>query len=202
MNKSNNNEEIEPVGILRSRDLEARGLSRTQIRQLAEQGDLAQYGRGLYAHPDAPLSEHHTLAEVALRVPRAIICLTSALRFHDLTTQDPWQVYILLPVGAWTPKLDTIDLAVFRTSSRESNTLFSEGVETHEIEGVPVHVTSVARTVADCFKWRRRVGLDVALEALKESIREKRTTIEEITRFARKNRVENVMRPYLEAIVA
>jgi predicted transcriptional regulator of viral defense system len=187
------------VGILRTRDFERQGHSRDQVRRLAERGELVEYGRGLYAYPDTPVSAHHTLAEVSLRVPRAIICLASALQFHNLTTQAPWEVSILLPVGAWTPKLDTVELAVFRTGDA---TALTDGVEVYEIEGVPVRVTGIARTVADCFKWRRRVGLDVALEALKEALREKRTTIEEITRFARANRVEKVMRPYLEAILA
>jgi predicted transcriptional regulator of viral defense system len=186
-------------GILRTRDFERQGRSRDQVRRLAKRGELIAYGRGLYAYPNSPVSAHHTLAEVALRVPRALICLTSALRFHELTTQDPWQVHILLPLGSWTPKLDTVELAVYRTGDA---TALTEGVDTYEIEGVPVRVTSVARTVADCFKWRRRVGLDVALEALKDAVRDKRATIEEITRFAQRNRVEKVIRPYLEALLA
>jgi predicted transcriptional regulator of viral defense system len=185
--------------IQRTRDLEEQGLSRNQVRLLAGRGELVEYGRGLYAPSHVPISAQHTLVEVALRVPRAIICLTSALRFHELTTQDPWQIHILLPIGAWTPKLEAIELAVFRTGEPTS---WTEGIEVHEIEGVSVSITTIARTVADCFKWRRRVGLDIALEALKESVIGKRTTIAEINYFARQNRVEKVMRPYIEAIVA
>jgi len=191
---------VSAAGVLRARDLERQhGLSRTQIRRLSARGELVQHARGIYAAPDAPVTEHHTLVEVALRVPRAVICLTSALRFHDLTTQSPWRVHILLPVGAWTPRLDMVELVVFRTGQPEA---LVDGVETHLLEGVPVRVTSVARTVADCFKWRGRLGLDIALEALKECLREKRATPEEIRRFAAMNRVEKVMRPYMEAVLA
>jgi len=153
-------------------------------------------GRGLYALPDRSVSEHNTLAEVARKHPHAIVCLLSALRFHDLTTQSPFEVWLAIPNKARAPKMDYPPLRIVRFSGEALNV----GVEDHVIDGVPVRVTSVARTVADCFKFRNKIGLDVALEALQEAWRAKRVSMNELWRYATLCRVTNVMRPYMESL--
>jgi len=190
-------------GLVRPLDLDARGLPRVSLTRLVRQGRLARVGRGLYALPDRPVSEHSALAEVARRHPRAVVCLLSALRFHELTTQSPFEVWLAIPTKARAPRLDYPPLRIVRFSEAG----LVEGVEEHEIDGVPVRVTGVARTVADCFKYRNKIGLDVALEALKEALKEqgqggrgRRVSIDELWRYARLDRVANVMRPYLEAL--
>lgn len=183
------------LGVLRSRDLHRHGIARAYLRPLVENGVLVQAGRGLYALADTPVSEHQTLLEAAVRVPHGVVCLASALRFHDLTTQNPWKVWMLIETGRRVPRIDAPALLVFQASGAS----FGEGVEEHVIDGVPVRVTSVAKTVADCFKYRHRIGLDVALEALRECLRERRATREDLHRFARICRVDRVMTPYMEA---
>lgn len=180
---------------LRSRDLDRHGIARSYLRQLVEEGVLVQTGRGLYSLAEMPVSEYQTLIEASLRVPHGVICLASALRFHNLTTQNPWKVWMLIETGKRVPKLDYPPVVIFQASGAS----FSEGIEHHVLEGVSVPVTSVAKTVADCFKYRHKIGLDVALEALRECLRERRATREELHHFARICRVERVMQPYLEA---
>ena len=153
-------------------------------------------GRGLYAIPDRPVSEHGSLAEVARKHPQAIVCLLSALRFHDLTTQSPFEVWLAIPNKARAPKMDYPRLRIVRFS----DPLLLKGVDEHLIDGVPVRITGVARTVADCFKYRNKIGPDVALEALREAWSERRTGMEDLWRFAKLCRVANVMRPYLESL--
>jgi predicted transcriptional regulator of viral defense system len=160
------------------------------------QGRLQRVGRGLYALPDRPVSEHNALAEVARKHPQAIVCLLSALRFHDLTTQSPFEVWLAIPNKARAPKMDYPPLRIVRFSGAA----LTRGVEDHVIDGVPVRVTSVARTVADCFKFRNKIGLDVALEALQEAWRAKRASMDELWRYATLCRVANVMRPYMESL--
>jgi predicted transcriptional regulator of viral defense system len=190
-------------GLVRPLDLDARGLPRVSLTRLVRQGRLARVGRGLYALPDRPVSEHSALAEVARRHPRAFVCLLSALRFHELTTQSPFEVWLAIPTKARAPRLDYPPLRIVRFSEAG----LVEGVEEHEIDGVPVRITGVARTVADCFKYRNKIGLDVALEALKDALKERgqggrgrRVSIDELWRYAQLDRVANVMRPYLEAL--
>jgi len=186
------------AGVLRPRDLKASGIARTYLRQLCDQGLLVRAGRGLYFPADAEVTEHHTLAEACKRVPRGVVCLASALRFHNLTTQNPWDVWLMIESGSRVPQVDYPPLRVFRASGEA----FQAGVEEHTLEGVPVRVYSLPKTVADCFRYRNKIGLDVALEALRECLRSERFrhTRDEIHHYARINRVENVMRPYLEAL--
>jgi predicted transcriptional regulator of viral defense system len=191
-------------GLLRPLDLDAQGLPRVSLTRLVRQGRLARVGRGLYALPDRPVSEHSALAEVARKHPRAVVCLLSALRFHELTTQAPFEVWLAIPNKARPPRLDYPRLRVVRFSEPA----LTEGVEVHAVDGVPVRVTNLARTVADCFKYRNKIGLDVALKALKEALKEgggpggrgRRVSIDELWRYAQLDRVANVMRPYLEAL--
>ena len=182
--------------LIRPRDLTERGIPTVALTRLVRQGRLQRVGRGLYALPDRPVSEHNTLAEVARRHPQAIVCLLSALRFHDLTTQSPFEVWLAIPNKARAPKMDYPPLRIVRFSGEALNV----GVEDHVIDGGPVRVTNAARTVADCFKFRNKIGLDVALEALKEAWRAKRVSMDELWHYATLCRVTNVMRPYMESL--
>lgn len=185
-------------GILRSRDLRLHGIARENLRRLVEHGLLVQSGRGLYLPADAPLTEHHSLAEVARRVPQGVVCLLSALRFHNLTAQEPHEVWLALPLRSHQPAPGYPPLHTVRMNEMTHRT----GIETHLVENVPVRIFGVAKTVADCFKYRSAVGLDVALEALREGWRERRFTMDELWSYAHLCRVANVMRPYIEATVA
>jgi predicted transcriptional regulator of viral defense system len=184
------------VGLLRPRDLQAKGLSRGYLHRLAERGQLVHAERGLYHLPDAPLTEYHSLAEVAKRLPQGVICLLSALEFHGLTTQAPYKVWLAIAPKAYPPRFTSPPLQLVRFSGAA----LTFGVETQVIEGVPVRITTPAKTVADCFKFRRKVGLDVALEALHQTWRERRATMEELRQAAEVCRVFTTMRPYLEEL--
>ncbi|MGO9862188.1 MAG: type IV toxin-antitoxin system AbiEi family antitoxin domain-containing protein [Terriglobales bacterium] len=183
-------------GIVRPRDIEAIGLPREYLVRLHRQGKLNRPGRGIYTLPDADVTEHHSFAEVTKRVPEATVCLLSALAFHEITTQSPASVWIALPKGARKPALDSPSLRIVRLSGRSLTT----GIENHQIDGVPVRVYSAAKTVADCFKFRNKIGLDIAIEGLKDCLRQKRASINEIYRYAQVCRVSNVIRPYMEAL--
>ena len=184
-------------GPLRPRDLIARGIPHTYLARLHERGQLERVGRGLYQLPDALLSEHHTLAQVGKRMPEGVVCLLSALRFHQLTTQSPSKVWVAIDYKARLPAARDLPVRIVRFSGLA----LRKGVETHVLEGVSVRVTTPAKTVADCFKYRNKIGLDVALEALREGWRERRFTMDTLTEAARVDRVANVMRPYLAATV-
>jgi predicted transcriptional regulator of viral defense system len=157
---------------------------------------MVRIGRGLYALPKRPVSAHGTLAEVARRVPKGVVCLLSALRFHGLTTQAPFEVWLAIENKAIAPKLEYPPLRIVRFSGPA----LTEGVEEHFVDGVAVRITSIAKTVADCFKYRNKIGLDVALEALHEAWRGKRMTSEDLWHYAKVCRVDNVMRPYLDSL--
>jgi predicted transcriptional regulator of viral defense system len=185
-------------GIVRSRDIDAIGLPRQYLLRLHRQGKLNRPARGIYtlADADVTVTEHHSYAEVAKRVPKAAICLLSALAFHEITTQSPASVWIALPKGARTPALASPSLRIVRLSGP----WLTKGIETHHIDGVPVRVYSPAKTVADCFKFRNKIGHDVAIEALKDCLRQRKASVNEIYRHAKVCRVSNVIRPYLEAL--
>jgi predicted transcriptional regulator of viral defense system len=181
-------------GALRSRDFEALGINREALSRLVEQRVLHRVGRGLYALPDAKVTEHHTLVEAALRVPAGVICLLSALEFHKLSTQSPHEVWLGLGRKARKPAVDWPPLRIVRFSG----TALTHGVERHTLEGVEVRITSPAKTVADAFKYRNKIGLDVAIEALAE-YRRKRGSVDALMKAAATDRVAVVLRPYLEA---
>ena len=183
-------------GIVRPRDIEAIGLPREYLVRLHRQGKLNRPGRGIYTLPNANVTERHSYAELAKRVPEAVICLLSALTFHEITTQSPASLWVALRKGARTPAVASPSLRIVRLSGPS----LTEGIENHQVEGVPVRVYSAAKTVADCFKFRNKIGLDVSIEALKDSLRQKKTTINEIYRYAKICRVSNVIRPYMEAL--
>lgn len=183
-------------GLIRPRDLAPLGIPRVALTRAVRRGQLERIGRGLYGLPGRPVSAHGALAEVARRVPKGIVCLLSALRFHGLTTQAPFEVWLAIDNKAIAPKLDYPPLRIVRFSGAA----LTAGVEEHVVDGVAVRVTGVAKTVADCFKYRNKIGLDVALEALREAWREKRMTSDDLWRYAKVCRVANVMRPYMESL--
>jgi predicted transcriptional regulator of viral defense system len=188
---------VRRAGMLRPRDLDRYGIARTYLQRLEQRGLLERAGRGLYRLPSAEVTEHHGLATACKLVPRGVICLLSALQFHDLTTQAPFEVWMAIDVRARRPRGTTPPLRIVRFSGRA----LTEGVEVHEIEGVRVRVYGPAKTVADCFKYRNKIGLDVALEALRDYRRQHPAGMDELWHFAHICRVSNVMRPYLEAQV-
>jgi predicted transcriptional regulator of viral defense system len=183
-------------GIVRPRDIEAIGVPREYLLRLYRQGKLSRTGRGIYSLPDADVTERHSYAEVAKRVPEAVLCLLSALAFHEITTQSPASVWIALGKGARKPAIVSPSLRVIRLTEPS----LSEGIEKQSVEGVTVQVYSAAKTVADCFKFRNKIGLDIAIEALKDCLRQKKATVNEIYRYAKICRVSNVIRPYMEAL--
>lgn len=183
-------------GMVRPRDIEAIGFPREYLLRLHRQGKLNRSGRGIYTVPDANVTERHSYAEVAKRVPEAVVCLLSALAFHEITTQSPPSVWIALRKGARKPVLPSPSLRIVRLSGLS----LTEGIDNHQVEGVPVRVYSAAKTVADCFKFRNKIGLDVAIEALKDCLRQKKASINEVYRYAKICRVSNVIRPYMEAL--
>jgi predicted transcriptional regulator of viral defense system len=188
---------VRKIGILRPRDLDTHGIPREYLIRLSRQGRLEKLGRGLYQMPQADITENHSLAEACKKVPNGIICLLSALRFHGLTTQLPFEVWLAIDRKARIPKMEGLKLRVSRFSKEARGV----GVEDHVIEGVKVRVFSPAKTVVDCFKYRNKIGLDVALEALRDCRRQRKCTNNELWHYAKILRVSNVMRPYLEATI-
>jgi predicted transcriptional regulator of viral defense system len=187
---------ISQMGLARSRDLETRGVSRALLARLTRQGLVLRPARGLYSLPGHALTAEHTLAQVAARVPNGVFCLLTALRLHGLTTQSPAEVWLALPEKARRPSLDYPRLRV----TRFSGLALTEGIETRLVEGVRLRVYSPAKTVADCFKYRNKIGIDVAVEALRDFTRLHRGGATELARFARICRVARVMQPYLDSI--
>lgn len=183
-------------GVVRPRDLEKEGIAREHLLRLYRKGILDRVARGVYVLAEAPVTEHHSLAVAAKQVPSGIVCLLSALRFHGLTSQDPHQVWIAIHVKSRRPRVSWPPLRIVRSSGRA----LSEGVKEHVIEHVPVRVYCIAKTIADCFKYRNKIGIDIAIEALREAISGRRASVDEINHFARICRVERVIRPYLEAL--
>jgi len=183
---------------VRPKELEARGLSRVQLRKLVDQGLLQKTQRGLYTAKNFAFDAHVSLAEVAARSPKAVICLLTALRFHELTTENPSVVYVMLPPGIKAPRIEHPRLDV----SWSAPLALASGIEEHVICGVKVKITSPAKTVVDCFKYRSKVGINVAIEALRDAWHKRLVTTDELWKLATINRMTNVMRPYLDSIIA
>jgi predicted transcriptional regulator of viral defense system len=184
--------------LLRARDVTQQGLPTIALTRLVQAGKLERVARGLYGLPGAEISEHRSLAEVSARVPRAVVCLLSALRVHEIGTQAPFEVWIAIPQHMVTPRLDQPAIRVVRMA----DVALAEGVERLHIDGVEVPVFNAARTVVDCFRFRNKIGLDVALEALRDGWSQRKFTLDDLWRHATRGRVANVMRPYIEAITA
>ena len=184
------------AGVLRPRDLDAEGIPREYLRRLLDEGLLDRTGRGLYVVAGSKPTPNHTLAEVCKRVPHGVVCLLSALQFHELTTQAPFEVWLAIGEKARLPKVDYPPMRIVRFSGQA----LEFGVKEHRVEGVVVKVYSPAKTVADCFKYRNKIGLDVAMEALRDCWKKRRATMDELWSAAEVCRVANVMRPYLESL--
>lgn len=182
-------------GVFRSRDLDG-GVPRQYLRQAKERGLVRRVGRGLYVAADSPATEHHTLAEAAKRLPHGVICLLSALRYHQLTTQAPHEVWMAISRKARRPNVDHPPLRIVRFSGAA----LEYGVQEKKVEGVSIRVYSPAKTVADCFKYRNKIGVEVALEALRDCYRRRKATMDELWNAAKVCRVAKVMAPYLESI--
>ncbi len=185
-------------GLFRSRDLEAAGLHRSRLVRLVERGEIERVGRGLYRFPEGEISTEFSIAAVCRRVPKAIVCLLSALRFHEIGTQSPWQVWIGLDRKARKPTLTDLPVRLVRFSGEA----LTYGIHEVVLQGVPVRVTTPARTIVDCFRYRNKIGLDVALEALQDAIASQKTMADAIGRAADVLRMRAVMRPYLASLSA
>ena len=187
---------VKRLGLVRPKDLNQHGIPVIYLRRLLHRGELVQPARGVYAVTGHEPTLHHSLAMVSKRIPRGVVCLLSALAYHDIGTQLPSVVW--LAIDQRSRPLVTTDLPakIVRFSAQS----LVEGVEEHSVEGVTVRITNPAKTLADCFKFRNKVGLDIALEALRDAWRKRKVTMVELDRFAATNRVTNVMRPYLEML--
>ena len=175
-----------------------RGVTAATVSRMERDGELLRLARGLYQLPDAPLDTSHTLAEAAKRLPKGIVCLVSALAYHGLTDQLPKKVWLAIGKKDWAPKPNGAPIRIVRFTAG----LLAESVETHVIEGVPVKVFAVPKTVADCFRHRTKVGLSVAIEGLQEALRQRKASPSEIAAQAERGGVSTVIRPYLEALTA
>ncbi|MEZ4819498.1 MAG: type IV toxin-antitoxin system AbiEi family antitoxin domain-containing protein [Bdellovibrionota bacterium] len=187
---------IRKKGVLRARDLDAYGIPRTYLRTLYRKGLLMNPERGLYILADTHFGSHHTQISVGQKVPNGVMCLLSALAFHEMTTQLPSEVWIAVDNKAWQPQIKNLPVRLVRFSGKA----FTEGVEYHTINGVRMKVYSAAKTVADCFKYRNKIGIDVAIEALQEYGRLEGYTMDDLWKYAKICRVTNVMRPYMEML--
>jgi predicted transcriptional regulator of viral defense system len=183
-------------GTLRTRDLIALGVHTDALYALRETGRIIELGRGLYRIADIAESEHPDLAEVAARAPDAAVCLISSLSYHEITTQVPSAVHLAVPRGDYHRIKLSMPVTVYRFDPKT----FSEGLETHRIGGMPVKIYSAARSIADCFKFRNKIGLDVAIESLRLARQRKRMQNRELLRYAKLLRVEKTITPYIQAI--
>jgi predicted transcriptional regulator of viral defense system len=187
---------LKKTRVLRPQDVEAVGISRTYLNKLHSEGVLDRPSRGLYILQDDEPGEQRSLVEACRRVPRGVVCLLSALQFHGLTTQAPFEVWMAIDESARLPRVDSPPLRIVRFSG----IALTSGVRQHVVEGVAVRVYTPAKTVADCFKYRNKIGIDVAIEALRDCLKQRRATADELWQAAKVCRMTNVMRPYLEAI--
>ncbi|NEJ20683.1 transcriptional regulator [Rhizobium leguminosarum] len=185
-------------GMLRLKDFVAEGIGPETLARLVREEAVVRPARGLYQLPDTQAEAAHALAEAAVLVPKGVVCLTSALQYHELTLQMPSAVWMAIDRTAWRPKIDypLIKFVRFKGSA------LTEGVERHRIEGVEVPITNPARSIVDCFRYRAKVGLDVAMEGLREGLRRRKTTSDDLWTYAKEARIWSIMRPYVEATVA
>jgi len=199
-NKISNKEKIISLikkrGLIKAKDLKSLNVSRNYLYKLTNEGILTRVSKGVYTLPEITYTEKKTFAEVTKKVPKAVICLISSLVFHNVTTQISNQIWIMLPTGSWNPKIKDLSLNVTYTK----DDLYKKGIEKHTVNGVEIKVYNLAKTVVDCFKHRNKIGLDVAIEALQEIVKNKKCDLNEILTYAKINRVYKIMRPYLEMI--
>ncbi len=183
-------------GIMSTGEAISSGIHPRTLYTMRDNGELERLERGLYRLSDLPPLSNPDLVPVALKIPKGVVCLISALSFHELTTQVPHEVYIALPQNTETPRISHPPIRVFWLSGKS----YSEGIEEHRIDGVPVKIYCIEKTIADCFKYRNKLGLDVALEALKEYWKKRKRNIDTLVHYAKVCRVDNVIKPYLEAL--
>jgi len=189
---------FERTSVLRGRDLATMGFSRVLISAAARRGQIVRIGRGLYTIKNAEITENHSCVQIASAVPSAVFCLLTACRIHGLTTQSPHEVWFALGPKAWKPKISFVGTRIVRFTG----VALTEGIELHRVEGVDLKVYSVAKTVADLFRYRNKFGLDVALEALRDALRHRKCTVDDLMHFARLRHVEKAMAPYLTAFLS
>jgi predicted transcriptional regulator of viral defense system len=187
---------VKKQGLVRIRDFEAHGIPRAKVAGWVTEGSLVRVARGLYGLPGHELGEHESLVQLAKLVPNGAVCLLSALRFHGMTTQNPSEVWLGIDRKSRKPRLEWPPLRIVWWSGEAT----SAGIVEVKVARIPIRITSPARTVADCFKYRNKIGLDVAIEALRDFRRKKKGTLDELHRAATACRVDRVMRPYLEAL--
>jgi predicted transcriptional regulator of viral defense system len=182
--------------IIRSRDAHTLGIPRNYLPRLVRKGLLTKISRGLYRSKTSPVTEHLSLIEASYKVTKGVICLISALRFHRFTTQSPHEVWMAIGIKAWAPRITSPRIRFVRMSGKA----FHSGIQEYPVRGGSLKVYTPAKTVADCFKFRNKIGMDVAMEALKECHRLKKATMDELWAAAKVCRVANVMRPYMESL--
>jgi predicted transcriptional regulator of viral defense system len=182
--------------IIRYSDLISEKIPTVYLNRQVKEGNLIKLGRGIYALPETEFDENQTLLEVSHLVPKGVFCLLSALRFHNMTTQNPFEVWLAVDRNSAVPKIGSVQTRIFRMTGNA----FSQGIEEDPVEGGTIRVYSPAKTVADCFKYRNKIGLEVAIEALRDCVKNKKATIDEIWHFAKINRVANVIMPYLSSL--
>jgi predicted transcriptional regulator of viral defense system len=185
------------LGVVSTGEVRSEAIHHEYLRQLCAEGRLVREGRGLYRLPDAHVTVHHGLVQASKAIPRGVICLLSALRFHEIGTQAPHEVWIAIDRRAARPRVKLLRMRIVRFSGKA----LTEGIEERRVEGVTVRIYNPAKTVADCFKYRNKIGLDVALEALRDVIRERKASTDELWRYAKICRVTKIIRPYMEAIL-
>ena len=188
--------EVRQRKIVRPRDLSSLAGSRSHLSNLARAGKIERIGRGLYRDSASPISDNETYIELAKRVPEGVLCLSSALRYHELTTENPSETWLAIERGSWTPKIEFPPVRI----AHFSKPAFDFGIETHPIEGVRLRVYSPAKTVADCFKFRSKIGTETAIQALRAAFREKKATMDQLWKAAKVCRVSNIIRPYMESL--
>jgi predicted transcriptional regulator of viral defense system len=185
-------------GMLRLKDFVAEGIGSETLARLVREEAVVRPSRGLYQLPDVQVEAAHALAEAAVLVPKGVVCLTSALQYHELTLQMPSAVWMAIDRTAWRPKIDYPPIRFVRFT----RIALTEGVERHRIDSIDVPITDPARTIVDCFRYRNKIGLDVAMEGLREGLRRSRCSSDQLWHYARKARVWSIMRPYVEATVS
>jgi predicted transcriptional regulator of viral defense system len=182
--------------IVRAKDATQLGIPRNYLGRLVQRGLLEKVGRGLYTSPKFSGTEHVTLVEASYQLPKGVVCLLSALRYHNFTTQPPHEVWMAIGPKSWAPRISSAPIRLVRMSGQALHF----GIKEHKMAGIMLRVFNPAKTVADCFKFRNKIGVDVAIEALKECRRTKKATMDELWAAAKVCRVANVMRPYMESL--
>ena len=181
---------------IRASDLQAKHIPRSVLTRMVSAGLLEKVSHGLYRQSNTQMSEKEEMVNIALRVPKAVFCLFTALQFHELTTQLPRQIWIAMPQGSHKPRIDYPPIQMIQLAKKS----YAEGIDTVVVDQVPIRIYNPAKTVVDCFKFRNKIGLDVALEALKDALYQKKATSDELYYFAKMERVQKIILPYMEAM--